>query len=167
MWVYITRNRYKLEFFFCFCLFVCLLLLCFFLRMHSRILEFSILVCTTSMFTFRSVGAWERGYIFPQSRSPLEPTHLLGLVLGVCSMDVDSRRIKRGQCTECGCVGYSGGANKMKCINCGHAPGKHYNLSSVPSGSQASTLGMILKYMCPRLCLKQYSMKVELKEARG
>ena len=56
----------------------------------------------------------------------------------------------------------------MKCMNCSHAPAKHHNLSSVPSGSQASsTLGMILKYMYPRLCLKQYSMKVELKEARA
>ena len=59
-------------------------------------------------------------------------------------MSVDSRGIKRGHCMACGCVGYSGGDNGMKCITCGHPPVKHHNLSSLPSGSQApSTLGKI------------------------
>ena len=73
----------------------------------------------------------------PAARS-LDAQHL-------SSMSVDSRGIKRGQCMapSCGCVGYSaGGDSGMKCIGCGHPPGKHYKLSSLPSGSQgSSTLG--------------------------
>ena len=39
----------------------------------------------------------------------------------------------RGGCTACGCDSYDGGSEKKKCVNCGHAPGKHQNMTSTGS----------------------------------
>ena len=123
---------------------------------------------TRVYFAFRR--AWERGYNVgnvgndvryggfpmhiartPHPGQPDRKPWLSGLIPAVISlpwfssrssMSVDSRGIKRGRCMACGCAGYSGGDNGMKCITFGHPPGKHHNLSSLPSGSQASsTLG--------------------------
>ena len=47
-------------------------------------------------------------------------------------MSVDSRGVLRGQCEACSCDAYDGGDKGFKCLDCGHAPGKHKNLSTGP-----------------------------------
>lgn len=44
-------------------------------------------------------------------------------------MSTDARGIPRGQCQTCSCGAYSGGNNGLKCLGCGHPPGKHENLN--------------------------------------
>lgn len=48
-------------------------------------------------------------------------------------MSTDARGIPRGQCQTCSCGAYSGGNKGLKCLDCGHPPGKHENLSSSAS----------------------------------
>ena len=45
-------------------------------------------------------------------------------------MNVDSRGVRRGGCEVCSCVGYDGGTELKKCVNCGHPPGRHVNLDN-------------------------------------
>ena len=40
-------------------------------------------------------------------------------------MSFDSRGIFRSRCSFCSCDGYTAGEGSLKCVNCGHAPGKH------------------------------------------
>ena len=54
--------------------------------------------------------------------------------------NLDSRGTPRGSCNVCGCSGYSRAtkAKGMKCEGCGHAPGKHKNLSPASPVAAAS-----------------------------
>ena len=47
-------------------------------------------------------------------------------------MSVDVRGVLRGQCQACGCDAYNGGDKRLKCLDCGHPPGNHVNLSAGP-----------------------------------
>ena len=53
------------------------------------------------------------------------------------NMNADSRGVRRGGCADhtCPCTGYDGGAEKKRCIKCGHPPGKHHNLDTPASGT--------------------------------
>lgn len=55
-------------------------------------------------------------------------------------MSRDSRGISRGKCNlpECNCQSYMGGSDGMKCVGCGHPPGKHQNLTSPGAGSSSA-----------------------------
>ena len=44
-------------------------------------------------------------------------------------MSFDARGVRRGRCTVCRCDVYDGGEAGMKCVRCGHPPGKHQNSS--------------------------------------
>ena len=61
-------------------------------------------------------------------------------------MNLDSRGVLRGSCTECACTYYNGGVEKKKCIKCSHPPGKHKNLSD-GVGSVGSTSTSTGHYM--------------------
>ena len=47
-------------------------------------------------------------------------------------MSADARGVLRGQCQACGCDAYDGGDRGFKCLDCGHAPRMHVNLSAGP-----------------------------------
>lgn len=51
---------------------------------------------------------------------------------------IDSRGILRGACGACGCESYDGGSIRKKCVDCGHPPGRHKNLSK-PISSPINT----------------------------
>ena len=48
------------------------------------------------------------------------------------NMSVDSRGVLRGQCQACSCDAYDGGDKGLKCLDCGHPPGRHVNLNGGP-----------------------------------
>ena len=48
-------------------------------------------------------------------------------------MSVDSRGVLRGQCQACSCDAYDGGDKGLKCVDCGHPPLKHVNLTTGPA----------------------------------
>ena len=53
--------------------------------------------------------------------------------------ELDSRGVLRGSCTACSCGGYGSGQEGKKCVNCGHPPGKHQNLSTGRSTSSSTS----------------------------
>lgn len=57
------------------------------------------------------------------------------------AMSADSRGILRGHCQACNCGAYSGGEKGFKCLDCGHPPGKHVNLST--SAPSSTTTGQV------------------------
>ena len=56
----------------------------------------------------------------------------------------DSRGVRRGSCTQCGCAAYDGGDAGKKCIDCNHPPGRHKNLD-IGTINDSSTRGMPVK----------------------
>ena len=52
----------------------------------------------------------------------------------------DSRGVLRGGCSSCSCDGYDGGSELRKCLNCGHPPGKHQNMSTGTVSSVTSSI---------------------------
>ena len=56
-----------------------------------------------------------------------------------CVMSADARGILRGHCQACTCGAYAGGDRISECVDCGHPPGKHVNLSTSPVRTQGQS----------------------------
>lgn len=55
-------------------------------------------------------------------------------------MNLDSRGVRRGGCTVCGCHGYQGGVDRKKCMRCSHVPGKHLHLGTGDTATDVASL---------------------------